>query len=118
MNVFCFILILFACETPDPVPLPPTAKLQTSPKKADVHRVKVGKMQGYLSRPATQENHEAVIIRVEHSGPTSRVLATTYPNETVLIIDTNQDLASAQKYLQGLERVTSVRVVCSSADCP
>ena len=118
MTILCLLLSLCACHSHDPAPLPPKVQQDPSLKQANGHLVKVGSLKGYLVRPIELKTDEAIIVRLEQGSQNAQAAANKHPGATVFVIETTQDVPTAQKYLEGLDGVGSVRIVCSSPECP
>ena len=106
-------ILIFACN--EPVELPP--KVHT-PTAMNTRMVQMSTFRGFLQRPESTDNPEAILKIVGKITAKERKSARAFPRQTVLIIDKSQNASAALEYLNDLTGVTSVRTLCTGQDCP
>ena len=105
------LLLLFACETAQP--LPPSAKAKPEPT---AQRVKVGEVTGLLVDGDGGDH--AVLLLVDDFDDNATKRAKMFSPATVLAISPETEINAGKGYLAGLPGIKGVTVLCHRDNCP
>ena len=110
--MFGLFALILACETPKPLP----------PKKNDIRMsdtrmVQMDSFRGYLARPSAHTGTEAVLIVADSLDEASRKQVNGHPGQIVLVIESDDSIEAASRYLVGLPTVKDVKRICIMSDC-
>ena len=106
------LLFMLACESP--VPLPPKTHTATP---VDARMVQMDTLRGYLQQPVGNNDTTGIILVSDKINQASRSKAKAYPMSTVIVVDSMESVAQAKTYLQGMNGVRDIQVVCIHDDC-
>ncbi len=111
MNVI--LMVMLACG--EAAELPPKVHI---PTPTNSRMVQMNSFRGFLQRPAEANSSEAILKIVETITAAERESAKGFSQQTVLIIERDQNVQAATAYLNGLADITSVRTMCTVQQCP
>ena len=105
------ILLGIACEAA--TPLPPSAR---DTRRVKAQMVAAGDVRGYLVR--TAGSTEGILLLTSVLDEQARTKAKTFSGATVLAVAPTTDASKSRTYLEGLEGIERVTLVCARARCP